>query len=287
LYQPRRPRILGVPRSFIERGGFSFQDLASQGPDSKVQPWSLLLSAQDDGSIPAFVDATTAEWMLACKLGGTVELTDERGELIRLRIVGLLSDSIFQSEILIAESNFQKLYPSHEGYNFFLIDAQPNSMNEIKSVLGNALVLQGMEVSATADRMASFLAVENTYLATFQALGGLGLILGALGLAVVLLRTIWERRGELALLRALGFRQTAIGWLVLSENSFLLALGLTVGMTAALLSVVPHRLAGAAEMPWLRVVGLIIVVLTIGIAAGAATLAASLRAPLIPTLRRE
>jgi len=34
------------------------------------------------------------------------------------------------------------------------------------------------------------LEVENTYLATFQALGGLGLLLGALGLAVVLLRSV-------------------------------------------------------------------------------------------------
>ena len=37
-----------------------------------------------------------------------------------------------------------------------------------------------------------------------QALGRLGLLLGAVGLAIVLLRGVWERRGELALLRALG-----------------------------------------------------------------------------------
>ena len=40
----------------------------------------------------------------------------------------------------------------------------------------------------------------------------------ALGLAIVLMRRVWERRGELALLRALGYRQTALGWLLLAEK---------------------------------------------------------------------
>ena len=67
---------------------------------------------------------------------------------------------------------------------------------------GEAAEGQAEAVRPFAFAMAAYLAVENTYLATFQALGGLGLLLGALGLAVVLLRSVWERRGELALLRS-------------------------------------------------------------------------------------
>src|SRR5262249_12284914 len=138
-----------------------------------------------------------------------------------------------------------------------------------------------------AQRLASYLAVENTYLATFQALGGLGLLLGALGLAVVLLRSVWERRGELALLRALGFRRSALGWLVLAENGWLLALGLAVGAASAVRAVAPHLLAGGGELLWLQLLGLLGLVLAVGLAAGAAAVAATLRAPLLPALRRE
>jgi hypothetical protein len=74
---------------------------------------------------------------------------------------------------------------------------------------------------------------------------------------------------------------------VLSENSFLLVVGAGVGTLAALLAVVPHRVAGAGEVPWLRVVALVILVLIVGVAAGAAAVASSLRASLIPALRRE
>src|SRR5207302_6149628 len=123
--------------------------------------------------------------------------------------------------------------------------------DEVKHLLERGLPAQGFEVTPVARRLESYLAVENTYLSTFQALGGLGLILGALGLAVVLLRSVWERRGELALLRALGYRRSVLGWLMLTENSFLLALGLCAGTVSALLAVAPHLVGGAGGVPWL------------------------------------
>src|SRR5262249_33469018 len=145
----------------------------------------------------------------------------------------------------------------------------------------------GFTVTPTLQRVEAYLAVENTYLSTFQALGGLGLLLGALGLAVVLLRSVWERRGELALLRALGFRRTALGWLVLAENSFLLGVGLGVGAVTALVAVAPPLLAGAGEVPWVRLLAMLALVLVVGLAAVAAAVASTLRAPLVPALRRE
>src|SRR5262249_28364773 len=146
---------------------------------------------------------------------------------------------------LMSEENFLKLYPALEGYSFFLIQTPPERTDAVKQLLEKLLAERGFEATSTTQRLAAYLAVENTYLTTFQALGGLGLLLGAMGLAVVLVRSIWERRGELALLRALGFRRSALGWLVLAENSFLLVLGLLAGAVSALLAVAPHLLAGA------------------------------------------
>src|SRR5262249_59599333 len=108
---------------------------------------------------------------------------------------------------------------AHEGYNFFLIAPPKGSEDDVKRALERALGDRGFEVTRTDERLAAYLAVENTYLTTFQALGGLGLLLGSLGLAVVLLRAVWERRAELALLRALGYTRRTLGWLVLAENA--------------------------------------------------------------------
>lgn len=283
LYKPGKPRLLGVPRSLVQRGGFHFADAATK----EANPWELLEKPAEDGAIPVFGEANTVQWMLKSKLGGIVEVPDERGQMVKLRIAGLLQDSVFQSELLMSEANFLRLYPRQEGYSFFLIDAPPARTDEVKGLLDTALANRGFEAASTAQKLASYLAVENTYLSTFQALGGLGLMLGAFGLAVVLLRSVWERRGELALLRALGFRREVLGRLVFAENVFLLAAGLGIGTAAAVLSVLPHVLGGGGEVPWLRLAGLLVLVVLIGLGSGTWAMRATLRAPLLPALRRE
>ena len=57
---------------------------------------------------------------------------------------------------------------------------------------------------------------------------------------VALLRNALERRGELALLRALGFGRGRLGLIVVAEDALLLVLGLAAGTVAALPAVAPR-----------------------------------------------
>jgi ABC-type antimicrobial peptide transport system permease subunit len=108
----------------------------------------------------------------------------------------------------------------------------------------------GLELTPTARRLNQFNAVQNTYLNTFQILGGLGLLLGSVGLGVVVLRNVFERRGELALMRAVGFAQPLLRRLVLTEHVLLLSMGLALGLVAAGLVVLPSLLSPGAGVPW-------------------------------------
>jgi putative ABC transport system permease protein len=280
LYQPLHPRLLGVPVGFIEsqHGGFRFAATASE----RSNPWTLLLEPHKD-TVPAFGEKNTVEWMLHSGLHGELKLRADD----YLHIDGLLNDSVFQSSLLVSEPNFLRIYPGHEGYNFFLIHTPEGKEDEVRRVLELAYGDRGLRVTPTVERLNMYLAVISTYLSTFQALGGLGLLLGSLGLTVVLLRGVWERRGELALLRALGFRRETLGWLVLAENAFLLLVGLLAGTASALVAVSPHLLGGTASIPWIHLLGLLAGVLLVGLIAGALATASTLRAPLILALRRE
>src|SRR5208283_667196 len=83
---------------------------------------------------------------------------------------------------------------------------------------------------------------------TFQVLGGLGLLLGSAGLGVVVLRNVLERRGELALLAAVGFAPRILRRLVVVEHAVLLALGMALGMAAAVLALLPVLLSPPAQV---------------------------------------
>jgi len=142
-------------------------------------------------------------------------------------------------------------------------------------------------VQATSERLAGFHRVENTYLSTFQMLGGLGLVLGTLGMAAVLLRNVLERRRELALLRAVGYDSTHFALMVIAENALLLCAGLITGTVCALLAIAPVFFTRHAQLPSAALGLLLFGVLISGLTASVVATWAALRSPLLPALRTE
>lgn len=297
LYQPRKPRILGVPAELIERGGFQFQGALTTSPEESENPWKALERETEAGVIPAIGDYNSVHWILHLALGEDLILQNEFGGALTLRLVGLLRSSIFQSELLISEDNFKKHFPSQSGYSYFLIQPpleegagfeRSEKPEEIAQILEYTLSDYGFDATSTIETLANYRAVENTYLSTFQTLGGLGLLLGTLGLGVVLLRNVIERRGELATLRAFGFRRSALSLMLLAENGFLLAVSMLIGSFSAIVAVSPHVISPAgAHVPWLSLAITLMAVFLVGIAASAVSVYFSLRTPLLPVLKSE
>jgi len=284
IYQTRQPTILGVPKSMIDRSGFEF------GNTSEANPWTLLESREPGGPIPVLGDMNTLQYSLHKGVGSEIEIRDEQNQPAQIKVVGQLDGSVFQGVLLMHETDFRQLFPSRS-YQYFLIEltgaaaASATSRQKVSDLLESKIA--GFDAEPVADRLQSFLAVQNTYLSTFQTLGGLGLLLGTLGLAAVMLRNVLERRGELALLRAVGFRQGALAWLVAVENALLLAWGLGVGTLSALIAMSPHLKTTGADFPAIDVTLLITAVFVTGMLASLLAVAEALRTPVLQTLRGE
>ncbi len=287
LYMPSDPRLAGVPDEFIKRGGFLFSKSIAETQEELENPWLLLQRTLDDGAIPVIGDENAVLWQWHLGLGKDLIMQSEQGQEVTLRFVALLSGSILQDELIIAESRFTKLFPSIHGHSLFLIEAPLASSASVSQLLEFQLQAFSFDVSSSQQRLTEFLAVQNTYLGTFQTLGGLGLILGTIGLVVVLLRNVWERRGELALMRALGFTHRSLGWMVLAENTTLVVLGLAAGVIPAAVAIAPHLINRPQAIPWLSISITILGTLIVGIGGGAAALIPTLKTPLLPALRSE
>lgn len=290
LYQTSQPKILGATEKFIERGGFAWADSAASTDAEKADPWLLLRPASNDpkAEVPVVIDQATSMYSLHLSgVGATYDVVNSRNETVRLKVVGLLKNSILQGSLVIHESAFKQHFPEVGGYRYFLIEASPEQEQAVSRALESTLADFGFDAQRTDKLLAGFLAVQNTYLSTFQSLGGLGLLLGTFGLAVVQLRNVLERRGELALLRAVGLSKALLGRLVFWENLALLVGGLGCGTIAAAVAVLPHALLGGAGVPWLSLAGTLGVVLVVGLLAGAFVVRSVLRMPLLQTLRGE
>src|SRR5207244_1478516 len=102
-------------------------------------PWGLLDQPEPDGAIPALGDQNTVEWGLGRGLGDVVAYTDDAGRAVRVRIVGILGNSILQGGLLISESQFLRHFAGEGGSRVFLVDGPPGAASRIEQALDRAL----------------------------------------------------------------------------------------------------------------------------------------------------
>lgn len=287
LSQAQRPRLLGVqPDLLARRGAFTFAAVGAGLSSTNVNPWMILSSSTWSGDeTPAIGDAASLEWILKKQVGDTLDYTDEQGRPFKVRIVGSLEGSVLQGNLLIAESELVRRFPGETGYREFLVDAPFEAAGDVSASLSRALQDVGFEATPTWLRLAEFNAVQNTYLDTFQLLGGLGLLLGSAGFGVIVLRNLLERRGEMGLMLALGFERGFLVRMVLMENLLLLSVGLVVGVMAAMLAVLPSFRSGAPPFPWVSLGATFLLVMLNGIAWAWLAAASAMRGKLLDALR--
>jgi ABC-type antimicrobial peptide transport system permease subunit len=289
LYRPRRPRILGLPPAFIDAGRFRFGTTLASSDAERGNPWRLLGPPDANGVVPAIVDQTSLQYVLHASVGDVIAIDEDTSRPVRLRIVAALADTVLQGEILVADEAFRATFPDVAGYSVLLVDtggADEARVDEVARVIEERLEPYGVDAQSAARRLASFHQVENTYLSTFQSLGGLGLVLGCFGLAAVIARNVLERRRELALLGAAGYTGRDLQAVVLSENLTLIAAGLGIGLAAALVAIGPVLVSRGGTPPLLPLVWLAVVGLT-GLGASMAATRSLRRLPLVPSLRSE
>ena len=296
LYRPSRPRVIGIPRELAAENRFPFAAHLGESPEDVENPWRLLWRDREAGApIPVIGDQNSMTYVLKWPVGEErVFPIGEGGAPVHLRLVGTLWDSVFQGELLMAEEDLLQSLPAPDGYRLFLTewDEMPQgeaalaaAEAEAADIVGGALLDYGPVSASTRARLAEFHQVENTYLSTFQALGGLGLLLGTFGLGAVLLRNADERRQEWALLSAAGYRRRDFAELGFWENALLLGAGLAAGTAAAVVAILPvlgqREAGGSITLLVLLLAG----ILAFGLGAGAFAARAAAKRPILESLR--
>ena len=245
LATAQNPQLVGVaPAQLDARGAFRFtRTVDGRGPGDG---WQLLDRDLGPEVVPAVGDGGSVAWALKKKVGDALTYRDERGDEFEVRIVGTVADSILQGNLLIADRHMRARFPSASGFRMFLIDAPAARRDAVAEDLGDALSDFGLELTPTAARLAAFQTIQNTYLAIFQLLGGLGMLLGTAGLGVVVLRNALERRSEFAVAHALGYTDRDVRRMIWTEHATLLGMGLAAGVMAAAVAMIPTWSDGRA-----------------------------------------
>ncbi|MCA9156769.1 MAG: ABC transporter permease [Planctomycetales bacterium] len=292
LFQVEQPTILGIPDRLEQLKDFTNEVANFQWAAEPDGEW-LALEAFGEGTaespMPVILDQNTAAWSLkqGASPGAPIVLKYGDREL-HFRTVGLLANSVLQGKLMISESNFKKLFPELNGYRFFLIHSgQSGTETEVAAALEKGWSAEGLDVTSSRETLQRLLGVQNTYISAFQSLGALGLLLGTFGLIAVQLRSVWERRRELALLQAIGFSKSRIAHMLTLETALLLGGGLLLGSLAATIALLPYVIENGTRLSLLGPLAMLAGVLLAGFIAAIIAVHSAMKKTVLAGLRSE
>jgi len=256
---PQTPRLLGLDAHAMARAR-AFEPADSGGV------WTVIEQPLADGTLPALAaDQTMLQYSLKAKAGvkdgAVLNYAGADGKVWRVRIVGALPvrSGILQGALIVDEGQFARMFPE-EGYRLWLSDCAPLSLREkgvCEATAKRRYPEPGVTVETVEERLRLLGSVESAYLDMFLVLGGLGMVLGVAGVALVILRGVEERRGELALLSAVGLSRLSVMRLLVAEYGVLVLAGLVIGVVPALVAIQPAARALHSELPWHAMAGIV------------------------------
>jgi putative ABC transport system permease protein len=119
------------------------------------------------------------------------------------------------------------------------VRAETSRVRSVQSLLGRTANPQHpneVNVSQPSDALTARAAAQGAFNGLFLGLGAVALIVGAVGVANIMIISVLERRSEIGLRRALGATRGQIRWQFLAEAILLSLLGGAVGVVSGALA---------------------------------------------------
>jgi putative ABC transport system permease protein len=294
--------VRGLDEAFLRTTTFGFAATA-RGYDSGPAIWRALAEKANLAVVDSIVAPRRDNWNAGnvppdFKLHGFV-LEDgvfepfkvatrdpQTGRSLELTVIGILSDTvpfamqgISTSQKTLAAAYGNRVRPT--AYYFTL--AEGVDPRAVAPKLESAFVANGLEADAIEQLLEDYVAVNWTFNRLIQGFMGLGLIVGIAALGVISARAVVERRQQIGILRALGFRRRMIQLSFLLESSFIALTAIVVGTLLALIVAVNVINDTASQSSWSEIA---IVVPWVNLTIiFAAVYAAALLATLVPAIR--
>ena len=163
-----------------------------------------------------------------------VEVREPRtGTVVQLKVIGVL-DRIHENSgsMTVSKSILDDAIPFPvpiTNYRFKVADGV--DPKEVARGMEASFLEHGMDTEVLEEELEKEAAGAKTFFRLFIGFMALGLLVGVAGLGVVSTRAVVERRQQIGVLRAIGYRRRMIQLSFLLESSFISLLGIFIGTT--------------------------------------------------------
>jgi len=151
----------------------------------------------------------------------------------------VLLDPNLDSTAFIGLPVAERLFGTQPSASEIYVRADVNQVSQVSNLLAPTADPQnpdGVQVSRPSDTLEARAAAQGQFTTLLLGLGGVALLVGAIGIANIMVISVLERRGEIGLRRALGATRRNIRSQFLTESALLAALGGLAGLALGVLA---------------------------------------------------
>ena len=162
-----------------------------------------------------------------------------------------LLDPNLDTTVFIGLPVAERLFSLQPNASEIYVRANPNNVPSVSNLLAAASDPQnadGVQVSRPSNVLEARAAAKGQFTTLLLGLGAVALLVGAIGIANIMVISVLERRGEIGLRRALGATRRHISIQFLAESALLAALGGIAGLLLGALATLVYALA--RNQPW-------------------------------------
>jgi putative ABC transport system permease protein len=242
----------GLDRSFLEHTTFGLGAIA-RGYGSAREVWRALATHRGLAVVDGTVAPRRDHWGFAIlpdfQLSGfymedgtfnpvPISVRDpQTGRHTRLTVIGVLEDTapLEMAGISSSQSTYEQAFPGRFRPTIHYFALAPGvDAEQTATKLESAFLPNGMQAESIEQVLDDLMAANRTINRLIQGFMGLGLIVGVAALGVVSARAVVERRQQIGVLRAIGFRRGMVQAVFLIESSFIALTSIVVGTVLGL-----------------------------------------------------
>jgi putative ABC transport system permease protein len=230
-------QLLGAADSFLSNNGFTLQD-RDERFGSDTEAWEAL---DEDGSY-CIVDGTRMAYsginvggppqdLGGVYIGSKITITDRSGQnrTRQLTVIGIMDQNFFFNGIIIKKDIVRNEYSGVDSMLVVKLNPGEDTDSVAKEFERQYLNL-GLQTFDMKGIINTILSLANNVMYLMEGFLGIGLLVGIAGIGIISYRNVVERRQQIGMLRAIGFKKSMVSKSFLIETSFITILAILIGL---------------------------------------------------------
>ncbi|HET9015326.1 MAG TPA: FtsX-like permease family protein [Thermomicrobiaceae bacterium] len=212
-------------------------------------------------------------------------------------IIGVIDTRVsLLTGLFVSNQTFSQIFPQPSQISYYVRTASGVDDTTYAKQIKAALVNYGVQARSFQEIIDQGNAISQGFLKLIEGFMGLGLVVGIAALGVVSFRSVVERRLQIGMLRAIGYRGSMVAASFLIESTMITVLGVLSGTAMAI--VLAHNLMTGSQLssqtgnapfiiPWLSILAFVAIALGAGLLMSYIPARQASRVPIAEALRYE